>query len=143
MSVAKDERQTTETLSFRCWRERCRCASELRAKGCTRRRGDGEAARRPVNRERVRISRGGFYVRVESSVASELESLRARFATNVVLANRSPSDSKIQDSASLRLLKTPSAVISFIRVASIVPVSTKRHKASLTSTATWKARRLT
>ena len=69
MSVAKDERQSTETLSFRCWRERCR------------------------------LSRGGFYVRVEPSAASELESLRARFATNVVLANRSPEDSKIQDSA--------------------------------------------
>ena len=47
---------------------------------------------------------------MESSVASELESLKARFATNVVLANRSPEDSKIQDSASLHLFETPSAV---------------------------------
>ena len=47
---------------------------------------------------------------MQSSVASELESLRARFATNVVLANRSPEDSKIQDSASLHLFETPSAV---------------------------------
>ena len=32
MSVAKDEQQSTETLSFRCWCERCRLMRGRRVK---------------------------------------------------------------------------------------------------------------
>ena len=67
---------------------------------------------------------------MESSVASELESLRARFATNVVLANRSPEDSKIQDSASLHLFETPSAGVRAVHAAAAVPVTAGRAEAA-------------